>query len=106
MGTFMEDDPIGELKDAGAAQQVREAIDAITGDLIRNSKKYPAQVRDLPRLATAMEKSVKDGNYRDAIMRAGQLDKHVEVYAPIDEPAKEAKLTLLHRLRVIAKITS
>ena len=102
----MEDDPIAELKDAAAAKQVREAIDGITADLIRNSKKYPAQVRDLPRLATAVEKSVKDGNYRDAITRGGQLEKIVEVYSPTDEPAKEAKLTLLHRLRVIAKITS
>ena len=102
----MEDDPIGELKDAAAAKHVREAIDGITADLIRNSKNYPAQVRDLPRLATAVEKSVKDGNYREAITRAGQLDKIVEVYSPSDEPAKEAKLTLLHRLRVIAKITS
>ncbi|MGH7660734.1 MAG: hypothetical protein ACRENA_07445 [Vulcanimicrobiaceae bacterium] len=105
MGAFMEDDPIAELQDAGAARQVREAIDAITADLIRNSKTYPAQVRDIPRLATSMEKSVKDGKYRDAIMRAGQLDKHVESYIPSDEPAKEAKLTMMHRLRIIAKIT-
>ena len=101
----MEDDPIAELKDAGAAKQVREAIDAVTADLIRNSKNYPAQVRDMPRLATAMEKSVKDGNYREAITRAGQLEKHVEAYVPSDEPAKEAKLTLMHRIRVIIKIT-
>lgn len=105
MDAFMEDDPIAELQDAAAAKQMREAVDAITADLIRNSKNYPAQVRDLPRLATAMEKSLKDGNYKDAITRAGQLDKHVEVYAPSDEPAKEAKLTLMHRIRVIAKIT-
>lgn len=100
----MEDDPIGELQDAEEAKKVKAAIDAITADLLRHSKDYPAQVRDLPRLATAMEKSIKAGNFRDAIMRAGQLDKHVESYLPHDEPAQEAKLTLRHRVRVVAKI--
>ena len=101
----MEDDPIAELQDAATAAGVKSAIDAVSADLIRNSKDYPAMVRDLPRLAHAMEKSVKAGNYKDAIMRAGQLEKHIEAYIPRDEPAQEAKLTLRHRVRVLAKIT-
>ena len=105
MGAFMEDDPIAELRDADSAKKVREAVDAITADLLRHAKDYPAQVRDLPRLATAMEKSIKAENFKDAIMRAGQLDKHIEVYMPRDEPAQEAKLTLRHRVRVIAKLS-
>lgn len=101
----MEDDPIAELQDAETGKKMREAIDAVTADLLRNSARYPASLRDLPRLATAMEKSVKAGNYKDAIMRAGQLEKHIEPYAPTDEPAQEAKLTIRHRIRVLAKIT-
>lgn len=99
------DDPIAELKDAGEAKQVEDAINTITGDLIRHSKDYPASVRDLPRLATAMERSIKAGNYKDAIMRAGQLDKHIEAYAPTEEPAQEAKLVIRHRLLIVAKLT-
>lgn len=100
------DDPIAELKDAAEAKQVQDAIDTITGDLIRHAKTYPASVRDLPRLASQMEKSIKTENYRDAIMRAGQLEKHIEAYAPAEEQAQEAKLVIRHRLLVVAKLTS
>jgi len=100
------DDPIAELKDAKEAKTVEDAINTITGDLIRNSKSYPAGVRDLPRLASSMEKSIKAENYREALTRAGQLEKHIESYAPVEENAKEAKLALRHRLLVLAKLTS
>ncbi|HEY1727285.1 MAG TPA: hypothetical protein VGG22_02765 [Candidatus Baltobacteraceae bacterium] len=98
------DDPIAELRDAAEAKQVAEAVNAITADLIRNAAKYPAQVRDLPRLVTAMEKSIKSENYKDALTRGQQLDKHLESFTPADEPAREAKLVLRHRLLVLAKI--
>jgi len=99
------DDPIAELRDAGSAKRVAEAVNAITADLIRNAAKYPAQVRDLPRLVTALEKSVKTENYKDAIMRASQIDKQMDAFTPSDEPGQEAKLVLRHRLLVIAKLT-
>ena len=98
------DDPIAELRDAGEAKQVAEAVNAITADLIRNAAKYPAQVRDLPRLVTAMEKSIKAENYKDALQRATQLEKTIEAFTPDNEPAQEAKLVLRHRLLVLAKI--
>ena len=100
------DDPIAELQDAGEAKKVQDAINTITGDLIRNSNAYPSIVRDLPRIATAMEKSIKGGNYKDAISRARQLDQHIEAFAPVEESAQEAKLVMRHRLLVIAKLTS
>ena len=100
------DDPIAELRDAEAAKDMSQAIDAITGDLIRNAAKYPASVRDLPRLMTAMEKSIKTENFRDAIMRATQLDKIVDAFTPTEEPSQEAKLRLKHRLRIVSKLTS
>jgi len=103
MNNFM-DDPIAELRDAGGAKQVADAVNAITADLIRNGSKYPAQVRDLPRLVTALEKSVKSENYKDALMRAQQIDKHLEAFTPDNEPAQEAKLVIRHRLLVLAKI--
>jgi hypothetical protein len=105
MSAFM-DDPIAELRDAAEGKKVEEAINAITADLIRNAKKYPAQVRDLPRLITAMERSVKTENYKEALTRAGQIEKHLESYAPTDEPSQEAKLVVRHRLLVLAKLTS
>ena len=105
MAEFM-DDPIAELKDAHAAKAVEDAINTITGDLIRNSKSYPASVRDVPRLATAMERSVKSENYKDALQRAAQLEKTIESYVPGEEHAKEAKLAIRHRLLVLAKLTS
>ncbi|MGH7715506.1 MAG: hypothetical protein ACREML_05860 [Vulcanimicrobiaceae bacterium] len=104
MDQFM-DDPIAELRDAGEAKKAADAVNAITADLIRNAAKYPAQVRDLPRLVTAMEKSIKTENYKDALLRAQQIDKHLEAFTPGEEPAQEAKLLLRHRLLVLAKLT-
>jgi hypothetical protein len=104
MDQFM-DDPIAELRDAGEAKKVANAVNAITADLIRNAAKYPAQVRDLPRLVAAMEKSIKSENYKDALMRGQQIDKHLEVFTPGDEPSQEAKLTLRHRLLILNKLT-
>ncbi|MGH7327221.1 MAG: hypothetical protein ACREJX_02610, partial [Polyangiaceae bacterium] len=72
MNDFM-DDPKAELKDAATAKQVAQAVDAITADLIRNSAKYPLAVRDLPKLVSAMEKSIKAENYRDAAFHAGLI---------------------------------
>ena len=99
-------DPIAELRDAQQAKETENAINTITGDLIRNAKSYPGGVRDVPRLATAMEKSIKTENYKEALMRAGQLEKYLESYMPVEENAKEAKLTIRHRLLVLAKLTS
>jgi hypothetical protein len=104
MSDFM-DDPIAELRDAGEAKKVANAVNAITADLIRNAAKYPAQVRDLPRLVTAMEKSIKTENYKDALLRGQQIDKHLEAFTPGEEPSQEAKLTVRHRLLILTKLT-
>ena len=102
MGDFI-DDPKAELSDAATAKQVADAVNAITGDLIRNSAKYPSGVRDLPRLVSAMEKSIKAGNFKDAVFHAKLVDEQIEAWKPTDEPAQEAKLILRRRVRVLAK---
>jgi hypothetical protein len=103
MSDFM-DDPKAELKDAGTAKQLAEAVDAITADLMRNSAKYPSTVRDLPKLVAAMEKSIKAENYRDAAFHAGLVDQQIEAWKPTEESAQEAKLLVRRRIRVLAKV--
>ena len=103
MTDFM-DDPKAELKDAGTAKQIAEAIDAITADLIRNSAKYPSTVRDLPKLISAMEKSIKAENYRDAAFHANLIEQQIEAWKPTEEPSQEAKLLVRRRIRVLAKV--
>lgn len=100
----MDEDPKAELEDAAAAKQVGEAIDAITADLIRHSAKYPASVRELPRLVASMEKLIKGGKYREAALEAGRIEEQMESYKPTDEPAQEAKLIVRRRVRVLAKL--
>ncbi|MBV8600213.1 MAG: hypothetical protein JO359_01480 [Candidatus Eremiobacteraeota bacterium] len=103
MHAFM-DDPTSELHDQQAAREVAAAIDAISADILKNTPQLYASgnpLHDIPHLANAMEKSIQRGKFEDARIRATTLEKYIESYSPVDEPAQEAKYLLRHRVRLL-----
>ncbi|MBV8150177.1 MAG: hypothetical protein JOY59_01365 [Candidatus Eremiobacteraeota bacterium] len=73
----------------------------ITKDIFRNAARYPAgnPIRDLPALASEIEREVKRGRLDEARRRAALLDKVIKGYESRDEDAAMAKLTLERRVR-------
>src|ERR1700730_11881024 len=100
----MEEDP--SLTDKTSLQEVAEAIDVMAGDILKNSPRIYAKgnpVREMPRMASAIERATKHRHFEDARARAGIFEKYLELYQPAEENARAAKSVIVQRIHDITK---